>query len=259
MYDPATALFTTQDSYAESYYPFSPYNYVGGNPVTRIDENGEFWHIVIGAAVGAVASTVKCVIDGEDFRKGSTWAKIGLGTATGAAIAAMPFSVGGVVGAGAVSSASDIMEQGIDNAKEGNELLNKDNYNLKKAAFSGLIGSASFGAGGVLARNVRNYAIHRNWTGPLKRNGLLKLFYNYSKSSEIIIGTASSILNTTLYYFNEKPNRKSGQVIVNKDDIDPEDNIKPGATVINPIPLPEVPVYPGSAGPAYMHYINYEQ
>jgi RHS repeat-associated protein len=36
-YDPALARWHSMDSEAENYYSMSPYNYVGNNPISRID------------------------------------------------------------------------------------------------------------------------------------------------------------------------------------------------------------------------------
>ena len=44
MYDPQIARFTTQDALAEKYFDWSHYNYVGGNPIKRIDRLGLDWY-----------------------------------------------------------------------------------------------------------------------------------------------------------------------------------------------------------------------
>ena len=43
-YDPELGMYHTQDMLAEKYYDWSPYNYVGGNPVKRIDLLGLDWY-----------------------------------------------------------------------------------------------------------------------------------------------------------------------------------------------------------------------
>ena len=53
-YDAQLGRFHTIDPRADAYFSWSPYNYVGGNPIIRIDENGEFWNYAIGAVIGGV-------------------------------------------------------------------------------------------------------------------------------------------------------------------------------------------------------------
>ena len=42
-YDPALGRFMVQDALAEKYLDYSPYVYVGNNPIMRIDPNGKEW------------------------------------------------------------------------------------------------------------------------------------------------------------------------------------------------------------------------
>lgn len=49
-YDPSLGFFTTIDPRSEDYYSWSPYNYVGGNPIKRVDVNGEGWDDIVKAA-----------------------------------------------------------------------------------------------------------------------------------------------------------------------------------------------------------------
>ncbi len=44
---PQLARFNTVDPKSEKYFEWSPYNYVGGNPIIRIDRNGEDWEPTI--------------------------------------------------------------------------------------------------------------------------------------------------------------------------------------------------------------------
>ncbi len=41
--DPATVRFTSVDPHTENYFSWSPYVYVGNNPIRRIDPNGKDW------------------------------------------------------------------------------------------------------------------------------------------------------------------------------------------------------------------------
>ena len=57
MYDPMLARFLSPDDYVQ--LPYSPqgfnrYSYCMNNPLKYTDPSGEFWHLIIGAAVGSV-------------------------------------------------------------------------------------------------------------------------------------------------------------------------------------------------------------
>ena len=80
MYDPALVLFTTQDPQAESYYP---YNYVGGNPIIRVDENGEFWGAVIGAFVDAGLQVAEIALDDNKTISDFSRTSVGVSAVTG--------------------------------------------------------------------------------------------------------------------------------------------------------------------------------
>ena len=43
-YDPALARFTTIDPHAENYLDWTPYNYVGNNPIILFDPDGMDWY-----------------------------------------------------------------------------------------------------------------------------------------------------------------------------------------------------------------------
>ena len=61
--------------------------YCGNNPVSRQDDGGEFWNIVIGAGVGAVVSGLISVASQVLENKGIAnvdWARVGVAAAAGA-------------------------------------------------------------------------------------------------------------------------------------------------------------------------------
>jgi len=47
-YDPALGRFHTLDPHAEDYLEWTPYNYVGNNPINLIDPNGMDWYDIDG-------------------------------------------------------------------------------------------------------------------------------------------------------------------------------------------------------------------
>lgn len=64
-YDPGTALWFGTDPLQHKYPEVSPYVYCAGNPVVRIDPDGRWVQIVIGAAVGAVVNGAIAAIEGK--------------------------------------------------------------------------------------------------------------------------------------------------------------------------------------------------
>ena len=55
----AKAMFTTIDSYAESYYHLSPYAYCGGNPINRVDLHGDSITILDMASIDAIYNALQ--------------------------------------------------------------------------------------------------------------------------------------------------------------------------------------------------------
>jgi hypothetical protein len=62
-YDPQIGRFTTIDSKSEKYYSWSPYNYVGGNPIKRIDRNGENWTLTVTRDKNGDINGIQFVLD----------------------------------------------------------------------------------------------------------------------------------------------------------------------------------------------------
>ncbi len=63
-YDPALGRWHNLDPHSDNYYEWSPYVYVGDNPLTRSDPDGkDWWDRVVGAAVGVATN----VIPGSTF------------------------------------------------------------------------------------------------------------------------------------------------------------------------------------------------
>jgi RHS repeat-associated protein len=84
--------------------------YAGNNPVLRADPEGEFWHVLAGAVIGAVvAVTVQAVTDviKGKFSGFERYGAVALGGAVGGAIAA---ACGGILCAGAAGAAASATE-----------------------------------------------------------------------------------------------------------------------------------------------------
>ena len=89
-YDPAVGRFISADNYPTTGQGLNGNNmfaYCGNNPVSRQDDGGEFWNIVIGAGVGAVVSGLISVASQVLENKGIAnvdWARVGVAAAAGA-------------------------------------------------------------------------------------------------------------------------------------------------------------------------------
>lgn len=160
IYDPRFGRFLQPDPARQQN---SAYAYVGGDPINRIDPDGEFWHIVAGAAIGGTISAGFSI--GSQLLAGErvNWKKVGkaalvgavaggvgaatMGVGTTAAISALGSEVGGSalvaanVTVGAVSgAASGAAGQVTSNILEGEKVT----QDLGSAAGVGAI------TGGVL-------------------------------------------------------------------------------------------------------------
>jgi hypothetical protein len=57
MYDAQLGHFHTIDNSSENCYSHTPYNYVGNNPIKRVDPDGnDWWATVVGTAIGVVTN-----------------------------------------------------------------------------------------------------------------------------------------------------------------------------------------------------------
>ena len=86
------------------------YAYCDNNPVMRVDGNGEFWNILIGAGIGAVVGFVSSVVSqlsDEDFALTTPeefWAKVGVSVVGGAISGGLAASGVGIIGQIAVNA-----------------------------------------------------------------------------------------------------------------------------------------------------------
>ena len=91
--------------------------YCGNNPVSRADDGGEFWNVVIGAVVGAAASVVTQVVSNvvqkKDWTEGLVSAAV-VGAVGGAVVATGLGVVAQAVWTGVAAAAGDALQQGVD-------------------------------------------------------------------------------------------------------------------------------------------------
>ena len=206
MYDPYTSMFLSPDNYIQApdnSQSFNRYAYCLNNPLKYTDPDGEFWHIIAGAAIGGISSYLMAnaaEISGKD-KFLYTIAGVGVGALTAgigsSLISSCGFMAGGMI-SGAVSNASfgclNGMILGMDSNQLGKYVLDR----TWKGAIIGASGGYTFGAiGGGLGA----------FSAGAVTNGIATLLYGGSYSDAIksmILGGAlgwSSYNLSNLYSF----------------------------------------------------------
>ena len=114
------------------------YAYCDNNPLVRVDDEGDFWHIVAGAVVGAAIGAI------SEAAAGGDWRTILVSTAAGAlsgGLACTGLGVGALVAANvAISAGESFINQTI---KKGVK-----NVNYAEVAFDGAVGGVTAAIGG---------------------------------------------------------------------------------------------------------------
>ena len=98
-YDPELGRFISSDVYlstGQGIIGHNAYAYCGNNPVSREDTEGEFWNILIGAAIGAIAGAVSSVVAQVANSESVNWAAVGISAASGAVTGAINAAVPGM-------------------------------------------------------------------------------------------------------------------------------------------------------------------
>ena len=120
------------------------YAYCNNNPVVREDNQGCFWHIVVGAVVGAVvngaAKVTSNLIEGKPVTDGLATAMV-----AGAASGALASSGVGIVGAVAGNMAISMTENAVNQVVENDGF--KD-FNVESMLVDGAIGGIAGAIGG---------------------------------------------------------------------------------------------------------------
>ena len=105
-YSPFLRKFTQPDTVIQDVYDpqsLNRYSYARNNPVKYVDETGNWWHIPIGAAVGAlIGGTVSAIYQYRRTRR-IVWRDVGKSAGAGAVfggVAAATFGIGLAAGAG---------------------------------------------------------------------------------------------------------------------------------------------------------------
>ena len=146
-YDPEVCRFISADIYmstGQGVLGGNMWAYCGNNPVNRYDIDGDFWHIVIGAAVGAVvgfaSSVVSDIITAESPDKiDIDWGGAVINAVTGALGGALTASGAGIglqiAGSAAIAAAGNAADQirGIANGS-------KDSFDVGSMMLDAFVG-----------------------------------------------------------------------------------------------------------------------
>ena len=165
-YDPAIRRFINADGYVNAngdFLGFNMYAYCGNHPVSRADDGGEFWHILVGAVVGVVGQYISDVVSnvisgkkGWDILKPtSSIVDYAAAAASGAVAATGIGAVGSAVANAAIDGTAYVANQLI----EGEEI---DENELTKTMFLGAVTSGK----GINGKNLRG--VYKQSTQVLK-------------------------------------------------------------------------------------------
>ncbi len=155
LYDPLIGRFISPDPFVQApdfSQSFNRYTYCLNNPLVYVDENGEFWHIVIGSVIGGISNWVAngCEFTWQGLGYFGVGASIGAISAITGALMPSVIQVSGVF-AGAAKGAtygmmtggvSNILLNGVNNMLQGNNFF----VNCRDAMVNGAISGAISGA-----------------------------------------------------------------------------------------------------------------
>ncbi|MDR2384657.1 MAG: hypothetical protein LBD80_03190 [Tannerella sp.] len=169
LYDPALGRFMGMDPYVQSpdfTQAYNRYAYGLNNPLIYVDENGEFWHIIIGALVGGVINVVTNWDNIDGFWQGLSY--FGVGAAVGGLTAAFPGAYV-YISAGS-ATANSVLQQGFAS--------NWQDINFQQVAFDGLMGGVTAYAGGKLGNAIGADNWFNGIDSPLLRSTLTNVTTN---------------------------------------------------------------------------------
>ena len=196
LYDAALGRFLSPDPYVQMpdfTQNFNRYSYCLNNPLVYVDQDGEFWHIVIGAIVGGVGNLIANWKNIDGFWDGLSTVLIGAGAgaataATGGAGAGFWAVAGVSAGGGAlVATNNDIV------AQTGKNFSGFDNINWGQVGKSTLIGGVSGFAGGSAGYWAANSSLLvNNINSPVLRSAVVSPLA--SGAGHVAGGTTAGVL-----------------------------------------------------------------
>ena len=175
------------------------FTYCDNNPIIRKDDDGECWHIVIGAAIGAVVGAVAKVV--SNVATGQKWSDgVGMAALSGAASGALASTgvglVGSIAGNAAISMVSNVTNQMIKNQGFNNFDTASLVVDTVIGGVSGAIGGRGFGsnhlktASNQLTKRVTNAVTHNGVSVAAKE--IKKAVVNYAKNTITLVSSGIS-------------------------------------------------------------------
>jgi len=190
VYDPMTSQFFSPDPYVQmpgNWVNYNRYAYCMNNPLIYADPTGEFWHLIIGAAVGGVTNLAFNWKSVDNFWQGLGYFGVGavagtLGAGVGAGISSAIAGTGfgaGFIGSSTAMTATSCFVSGAAvgggagfaggfTTGFGNALMGGENFGqaLGQGGLYGLIGGASGALIGGLVGGWQAWGENRTfWNG----------------------------------------------------------------------------------------------
>lgn len=158
-YDPEICRFISPDSSYSTGQDFAGNNafvYCGNNPVSRADDEGEFWHIVAGAVIGAVVNVAVSYtfnkLAGNDYSFADGVMDAAAGAISGGLAASGVGKVGQMIANGLISGISTARSSYLASFQSEDE-EKRGKVNWAETIFSTVIGGATgyYGDSGLTA------------------------------------------------------------------------------------------------------------
>ena len=197
-YDPEIGRFISADNYPSTGQGLTGNNmfaYCGNNPIVRVDNNGEFFHIIVGAVVGAAVSfacsVVGDVIAGEEI----DWAGAGISAAFGAASGALAATGVGVV----AQVAGGALLAGAENAIDQGREKGFDNIDYGEVTVNAIIGGVSSRSNGLSKATSKH--LHKQAAVATKRIANSFKHDSFRNIGKTVIATGKYYLSQTKTLF----------------------------------------------------------
>lgn len=200
-YNPEVGRFLNADNYpstGQGLLGNNMFAYCGNNPVSRKDDGGEFWNVIVGAAIGAVVNTVVSYaaskMAGEEFSLADAAVAFAGGAITGAVAATGLGAFGQALVGAAVGFGGSVM----------NNVLEGETISWGTAAINGIAGFAGglIGGNGIrkaggkldIAQKALDYATSLKDSGAkMVRNTVTKAFQTAAATYAEVYATESLI------------------------------------------------------------------